>query len=124
MVYSFSIGREVRLSRGTAHIQNQKAIEVQRAYYAETACQYDRWHVHQDDEHGLALNFLCSAIKRLDIQSVLDVGCGTGRGLLAIKQAIPSLRVLGIEPSQELRCVGYTNGLTEHELIDGDGMHL
>jgi ubiquinone/menaquinone biosynthesis C-methylase UbiE len=102
----------------------QEAIQIQRAYYALTADRYDDIHVNEDDEHSFALRFMMSVLARLGIQSVLDVGCGTGRGLLTIKQEMPHLKALGIEPSADLRKVGYANGLTEAELIDGDGTKL
>lgn len=54
----------------------------------------------------------------------MDVGSGTGRGLLEIKRTMPQIRVVGIEPSAELRQIGYANGLTENELVDGDAMDL
>lgn len=126
MVYWLSIAKNRRsfVLSHDARTLDQKAVELQRAYYAETADQYDQMHVRENDEHGFALNFLCSVIQMLGIESVLDVGCGTGRGLLAIKQVNPALRVLGVEPSKELRRVGHSNGLSERELIDGDAMSL
>jgi hypothetical protein len=33
----------------------RSAVEIQRAYYAETAQKYDEIHNHDRDEHGLAL---------------------------------------------------------------------
>jgi ubiquinone/menaquinone biosynthesis C-methylase UbiE len=108
----------------TISTAKESAIEIQRAYYAETAGQYDAMHVHEDDEHSFALRFMTSILRHLDIRSILDVGCGTGRGLLSIKRELPDIRVVGVEPSAELRSVGHANGLTEAELIDGDGTNL
>ena len=102
----------------------QNAIEIQRAYYAETAHRYDSMHVDQNDEHTFALRFMISALESLGIQSILDVGCGTGRGLLTLKKAMPGLLAVGVEPSAELRKAGYANGLTETELVEGDAMNL
>jgi ubiquinone/menaquinone biosynthesis C-methylase UbiE len=102
----------------------KKAVQIQRAYYARTATGYDGLHVRTDDEHGFALSFLISVVGQFGIRSILDVGCGTGRGLLRIKDAIPGLAVAGIEPSAELRAVGHAKGLSESELIDGDAMKL
>jgi ubiquinone/menaquinone biosynthesis C-methylase UbiE len=100
------------------------AVDIQRGYYAATADRYDDMHVREDDEHGFALRFLISAIEHFGIQSILDIGSGTGRGLLKIKTAIPDIKALGIEPSPELRTVGHSKGLSEGELIDGDAMDL
>jgi ubiquinone/menaquinone biosynthesis C-methylase UbiE len=102
----------------------QHAIVIQRAYYAETAHRYDSMHVNQEDEHSFALRFMVSVLEQLGIQSILDIGCGTGRGLLTLKRAMPGLVAVGVEPSAELRQAGYANGLTETELVDGDAMHL
>jgi ubiquinone/menaquinone biosynthesis C-methylase UbiE len=99
-------------------------VQVQRAYYARTAQEYDEMHVRDDDEHGFALSFLIAAVEQFGIKSILDVGCGTGRGLLRIKQAIPGIAAVGIEPSAELREVGHAKGLSETELVDGDAMKL
>jgi ubiquinone/menaquinone biosynthesis C-methylase UbiE len=100
------------------------AVNFQRCYYAATAGRYDDMHVRDDDAHGFALSFLISAVEHFGIQSVLDIGSGTGRALLKIKTAIPDIKALGIEPSLELRNVGHSKGLSEGELIDGDAMNL
>lgn len=101
-----------------------KEIEIQRRYYAETAEQYNAMHINANDEHFFALSFLSGMLDYLNIQSVLDIGSGTGRAIFYLKQTKPSLRVIGIEPSQELRKIGYNNGLSGDELIDGDATDL
>jgi SAM-dependent methyltransferase len=101
-----------------ANITNE--IEIQRAYYAETAKLYDAMHVDEKDEHALALSFLIGALDYLQIRSVLDIGCGTGRALCQIKKIRPDVRLVGVEPVKELREIGYSKGLSELELIDGD----
>jgi ubiquinone/menaquinone biosynthesis C-methylase UbiE len=103
---------------------SQDAVRIQRAYYAETAHRYDDMHVNEDDEHSFALRFMISTLTHLGVRSVLDIGCGTGRGLLKIKQYLPHIDVVGIEPSAELRQIGHANGLSEAELIDGNGEAL
>ena len=99
-------------------------VLLQRDYYRMTADQYDQMHVSSADEHAIALAFLVSMIDFFGIQSILDVGSGTGRALLAIKRAYPALRVVGIEPSPELRAQGHRKGLSPRELIDGDAQAL
>ncbi len=101
-----------------------EAVDIQRAYYAATADRYDAMHVHGDDEHGFALRFLISAVDHLGVRSILDIGSGTGRGLLTIKTTLPGVTALGVEPSPELRRIGRSKGLSEHELVDGDAMNL
>jgi ubiquinone/menaquinone biosynthesis C-methylase UbiE len=109
---------------GSIHPAAQEAIEIQRAYYAGTANHYDDMHVHEDDEHSFALRFMLSVTEHLGVRSILDIGSGTGRGLLKVKLEKPGIRVVGIEPSAELRGVGHAKGLSATELIDGDAMNL
>lgn len=99
-------------------------IEIQRRYYAETANQYDSMHLDGNDEHFFALSFMVGAIDYLGIQSVLDIGSGTGRAIQHLKMVRPELRVVGVEPVKELREIGYSKGLSADELIDGDAINL
>lgn len=103
---------------------SSEAVRIQRAYYADTAHHYDQVHVHEDDEHAFALTFMISVIKSMGIKSILDVGSGTGRGLLRIKRELPGIAAVGIEPSQELRAIGHSKGLSATELIDGDALNM
>jgi ubiquinone/menaquinone biosynthesis C-methylase UbiE len=102
----------------------QKEIEIQRAYYAETAHHYDDMHVHVDDKHSFALRFMLLIANYFGVRSILDIGSGTGRGLLKIKVEMPGIAAIGIEPSSDLRKIGHSKGLLETELIDGDAMNL
>jgi len=95
-------------------------VTLQRSYYAATAQQYEARHVHERDEHYLALSWLAAMIELYEINSVLDVGSGTGRAVRYLKQRFPGLRVIGMEPSAELRAVGYSLGLGPEELLEGD----
>jgi len=90
----------------TLDASTQDEVKIQRAYYAETAHRYDSAHVHQDDEHSFALRFMISVIEQFGVKSILDVGSGTGRGLLTLKRALPEILAVGVEPSAELRKVG------------------
>jgi ubiquinone/menaquinone biosynthesis C-methylase UbiE len=104
--------------------QLKSEVEAQRAYYARTARSYDDMHVSEQDEHGFALAFMISAIEFLGIESILDIGSGTGRALKTIQNKIPHVKVVGIEPSQDLREAGYSAGVSPSVLIDGDAMNL
>ena len=78
---------------------NQRpASEVQRQYYAETADRYDSMHVHAGDEHHFALSVMLAAVDFCAIESVLDIGSGTGRAIAHVKRHRPTLRVKGVEP--------------------------
>jgi ubiquinone/menaquinone biosynthesis C-methylase UbiE len=102
----------------------QAEQRIQRAYYANTASRYDDMHVHDSGEHYFALGLLRVVIELLDVKSVLDIGSGTGRALLMLKEWRPDLRIVGVEPSAELRLIGYQKGLSYEELVDGDAMAL
>jgi len=99
-------------------------VRIQRAYYTKTASQYEAMHVEARDEHGFALGFMVSMFDYLEIKSVLDIGCGTGRALRYVKSVRPDIRVVGVEPVKELRDVGHTLGLSLQELVEGDATAL
>ncbi len=99
-------------------------IERQRLYYRETAPQYERLHLKQDDEHYRALEWLAGFMNGQGLQSVLDVGAGTGRAVAYLEKHVPAAKVVGIEPSDGLRAIGYRNGLTSANLLDGDATIL
>ncbi|BAQ66454.1 class I SAM-dependent methyltransferase [Geminocystis sp. NIES-3709] len=98
--------------------------EIQRSYYRQTAQNYDQFHLHEKDVHYFALTFMLGAIGFLDAQSVLDVGAGTGRTVSYINQRCPSIRIKGVEPVKELREIGYSKGISEKDLIEGNGLSL
>ncbi len=101
-----------------------KEIEIQRQYYAQTAISYDEMHLDKDQEHVLALHLLAGYIQFYQIRSVLDVGAGTGRTVLWLKNRFPDLVVKGIEPVAALREQGYKKGIPPEDLIDGDAYQL
>jgi ubiquinone/menaquinone biosynthesis C-methylase UbiE len=103
---------------------SRRAVEMQRAYYTETAHRYDDVHQHDCDEHGIGLAYMIGMIEFLGVGSVLDIGSGTGYVLLKLKEKAPHIRAVGVEPSLALRTIGYGKGLTETELVDGDATRL
>ncbi len=101
----------------------QSGVAEQRAYYSRTAVDYDAEHLSPDDEHAVALAWMVALVDQRRLASILDVGSGTGRALLYVKGRT-GVRILGIEPSPELRAVGHRNGLSEAELVAGDATAL
>lgn len=73
-------------------------------YYNRTAQNYDQLHLGDNDtEHIRSLEKSWPLLERLDITSVVDVGCGTGRALAWFDQQRPSLNLVGIDPSEGLQ---------------------
>ncbi len=109
----------------TMDAEMNKAVALQQRYYASTAGQYDALRQGEDEAgFDLSFDFMMSSLSRLGIRSILDVGSGTGRTLLQIRQQRPDVRVAGIEPVAELRAVGHQKGLTSSELVGGDATNL
>jgi SAM-dependent methyltransferase len=104
-------------------VTNADEIAVQRDYYASTAARYEEMHLGSPD-HGLALRFLIACIDFYRIRSILDIGSGTGHVIREIKAVRPDVKVVGVEPSAELREIGYRQGLGPDDLVDGDGLKL
>jgi ubiquinone/menaquinone biosynthesis C-methylase UbiE len=96
-------------------------VAKQREYYRQTADHYDKMHLG-DPEHEFALVAMTGLLGHLGIKSVLDVGSGTGRAIFAVKNA--GIQVIGIEPADGLREIGYKKGLRTDELLDGDAQTL
>ena len=101
-----------------------KDIEIQRQYYQTTAKSYNQMHVNESDEHSFALSFLLGFLDYIGIQSILDIGSGTGRAVKYLLEKCPHIRIMGIEPVAELREIGYASGISESALVDGDATDL
>jgi ubiquinone/menaquinone biosynthesis C-methylase UbiE len=112
------------MSRFGGHELGTEAEQLQRAYYSKTAEQYEDMHLQPDDEHYLALSWMLAFVDRLECKSVLDIGSGTGRAVAFLRAHRPELRVIGIEPSAELRAIGHLNRIPAEQLIDGDASRL
>lgn len=100
------------------------AVTRQREYYSRTAGHYDSMHLHEDDEHGVALAAFGGLAELHGVQSILDVGAGTGRGVERLSRRFPEARITGVEPSEELRAVGHRRGVSETCLQAGDALAL
>ena len=99
-------------------------VLLQREYYRRTASEYDNMHVASHDEHALALAILSTLIEFNEVNSILDIGSGTGRALKVLQKNFPERKIVGIEPSKELREIAYSNGVDRKALIDGNACAL
>lgn len=59
--------------------------EIQREYYAKTACNYDGMHTNEGDENAFAMHVMFGMATFLDVETILDIGSGTGRTLIHAK---------------------------------------
>jgi ubiquinone/menaquinone biosynthesis C-methylase UbiE len=107
------------VKRGALKLQT-----LQRAYYTATATSYDE-HLIADVEHERALEYMAAFIDLMNMGSLLDVGSGTGRVLMAIKAKHPGMRMVGLEPVRALIDQAIEkNGIPANMLICGDGRTL
>jgi ubiquinone/menaquinone biosynthesis C-methylase UbiE len=104
--------------------KNEEVIK-QREFYEKNACYYDDACVFDyHDEHFIGVALLSGLIRHFDIRSVLDVGCGTGRAILYLKEKHPELKIHGVEPVQSLRELSVQKGLDPTEVSEGDACKL
>jgi len=109
----------------TPNVFMKPEVLLQREYYTRTAKLYESMHVvHGDVEHDLACALIHSLSAHHKLMSVLDVGSGTGRAVVKLHENLPHARVVGMEPVEALREIGYKNGIPRDQLISGDATHL
>ncbi len=75
-----------------------KAEDIQREYYLKISEVYDSMHVNSGDEHYVSLKYISGFLDKLSIFSILDVGCGTGRGVKYFMEHHPEIEIKGVEP--------------------------
>lgn len=97
----------------------QTAEELKREYFTSLAGTYHKSVVHSDDEHGLALQHISVFIEALKLTSVLDVGCGTGRGIKYMLDRFPNLKARGMEPMPAMIEAAIAEGVPEDLIIEG-----
>jgi SAM-dependent methyltransferase len=97
---------------------------LQKTYYEQSAVNYDETHAFET-EHELAAEYISSFMEFLRISSVLDVGCGTGRGLSYLVKRHPNLDAYGIEPVPALLERAKERNITSGDrLLHGSGANL
>lgn len=107
----------------TMDCKTAREFEIQQDYYAKNASFYNSIHPVGEGEL-LALFFLESYINCSGSISVLEIGSGTGRNLLWLKKRHINHRILGIEPSKELRELAYQSGVDYSEIQAGNALAL
>jgi ubiquinone/menaquinone biosynthesis C-methylase UbiE len=91
-----------------------RAVEIQRKYYTDTAARYDSMHSHEGAMDASLTKFLHAFLRMLQARSVLDVGAATARGTCDLKRALPHLFVCGVEPVSALVQQAVKDGATSH----------
>lgn len=98
---------------------------ILREYYQAMATKYDSMHVHQGDEHYIALNFVKAFINILEIRSVFEVGCGTGRGIGYLLTEKCLNMVVGGDISEDMLKVGLEKrNIPRNSLVRADAISL
>ena len=96
------------------------AEQIQTDYYAATADRYDKMHVAEGDEHFVALQFIAPLLRTIRARSVLDVGCGTGRGTEYLRRE-SGIGVYGVDPTRPLLSKAAAKGCS---VVCGSGLAL
>lgn len=103
----------------------ERAVAIQRRYYADTAAEYDGMHELEGDNDPRILRLVRSLLHMVDAKSVLDVGAGTGRGVRHFMHSMPGVVVRGVEPVAERiqQAVQY-KGVPANVIVQGVGESL
>jgi ubiquinone/menaquinone biosynthesis C-methylase UbiE len=99
------------------------AGQIQAAYYERTAGAYDAMHNSQEDhEHNASLAFIDAVSGLFHLETFLDVGAGTGRGVEFLHSRGKNVR--GIEPVAGLIEAGEQRGVPKGLIAQGSGQNL
>lgn len=94
----------------------------QKKYYQTSAASYDVKHMHADDEHFRSLDIIDKTCRDLKVRTVLDVGCGTGRGVRYLLDK--GYDAQGVDPSEDLLAQARAKGIAPDRLVRSDGERL
>ncbi len=97
---------------------------LKRSFYDTFASQFDKRCLGDRDEHWRASKFIAALSGLLGIRTVLDVGCGTGRGMVQLGEARPELAVFGVEPQAAMLAEAQVKDRGAGCLLRGNGAVL
>jgi ubiquinone/menaquinone biosynthesis C-methylase UbiE len=102
---------------------NTSPEKLQQAYYERMASNYDDMHTSCEiDEHYAALEFIDLLCDRFHLESLLDVGAGTGRGVRFLLNRRRNTH--GIEPVKALIEEAEIQGVPKGRIVEGTGYCL
>jgi ubiquinone/menaquinone biosynthesis C-methylase UbiE len=102
---------------------NISADKLQDLYYTDTASVYDAMHTDgETDEHYYALGFVEMLCDTLGLNTLLDVGSGTGRSVGVLLANGRDAR--GVEPVMALIEEAAKNGIPRGRIVQGSGYSL
>jgi ubiquinone/menaquinone biosynthesis C-methylase UbiE len=78
--------------------RSNSAVDIQRRYYTETAGRYDHMHAHEGAGDPANLKYVSALFNSAGVQSILEVGCATGRGLRSLQDSLSGSFACGLEP--------------------------
>jgi SAM-dependent methyltransferase len=80
----------------------QTPEEIHRFYQTSKAQAADlaAWHTHEGRQVWTPL--VVHVARELGAKAVVDVGCGIGRELAALEEALPDIALCGVEPNREI----------------------
>lgn len=82
--------------------RSDNPVAIQRQYYTRTAADYDGMHAGEADSQPDTMEAVCALLRMVEPRTLLDVGCGTGRGIECLREKFPSFSVFGVEPVRAL----------------------
>ncbi len=103
-------------------VRGRLAVAAQKAYYEDTAGEFDAWHLKTSDEHHSALLWIDFLFPPHMVASVLDVGAGTGRTVQFFRHRGRS--VTGVEPSSAQIAQARKKGIPPGHIVQADGRAL
>ncbi len=101
------------------HIDPIQAIKQE--YYAGNVKDFDGMHIWPGDEHYISLTHISNLMRTINVKSILDIGAGTGRGLLYMKEHFPDVKAHGLEPSPDMRAKAIEKGVLPEQITQGRG---
>lgn len=101
----------------------ESAETLQAKYYEQTASAYDSMHnASEDHEHNLALQYIEMISNAFGLQTFLDVGAGTGRGISFFLDRGKEVRGIELVPAMIEKAEA--NGVPKGTLLQGSGYKL